>query len=115
FKVVVVNLGEAESRPAGLVMLHSLEDEQRGKPLARAEVPALRPGERWTGTLQLLGRVNHVTFKLQQGEPDFDPSNDSLTLALWSEAVAAKDTNTSVTVATAAEAAVTVVGPRGAG
>ena len=115
FKVVVVNLGEAESRPAGLVMLHSLEDEPRGKPLARAEVPALRPGERWTGTLQLQGRVNHVTFKLQQGEPDFDPSNDSLTLALWSKSDAAKESNPVATVAAAAEATVAVADPRGSG
>ena len=49
FRVVVANVGEADSRPAGLLMLHSPKDESGGKPLARAEVPALRPGERWTG------------------------------------------------------------------
>lgn len=101
FHVVVANLGEAESLPAGLFALAG------DAPLAHAKVPRLKPGDQWTTTMRLDGKLPGVTFLLKQGAPDFDPANDSLTLSLWTpeETSAAAPT---VTVAPPTKAFVTV-------
>jgi hypothetical protein len=79
FSITVANLGEAASAPAQLALFTG---EKR---LASAAVPPLKSGERHIASLRLEGRVASVTFKLEQEKPDFDPSNDTLTLQLWSE------------------------------
>jgi len=75
--VTVANLGEATSVPARLAM--------RGGDgvLARVEVPPLLPNEQTIVTFQLDGSLSAVEFRLEQSIPDFDPTNDALTLRLW--------------------------------
>ena len=79
FAVTVANVGESASAPAQLAMFSG---ERR---LVSVTIPALKPGERNVATLRLEGRVASVTFKLEQAKPDFDPTNDFLTLHLWDE------------------------------
>ena len=79
FAVTVANVGESASAPAQLTMFSG---ERR---LVSVTIPALKPGERNVATLRLEGRVASVTFKLEQARPDFDPTNDVLTLHLWDE------------------------------
>lgn len=84
FAVKVVNLGEVDSRPTRLAMFHKEKGFDRDKRLPlQVEVPPLKPGAQWTVTMRLDGRVESVSFRLQQSQPDFDPRNDSLTLRLW--------------------------------
>jgi PKD repeat protein len=79
FAVTVANVGESASAPAQLAMFSG---ERR---LVSVSIPALKPGERNVAMLRLEGRVASVTFKLEQAKPDFDPTNDVLTLHLWEE------------------------------
>jgi PKD repeat protein len=98
FPVTVANLGEASSKTARLVML----DDK--KPLVQTNVPALKPGEQWSVTMRLNGRLEKVTFRVEQEQPDFDPTNDALTVHLWTPEEAALVKNAAGTVVAAGNA-----------
>lgn len=83
FPVTIANLGEAASKPARLVMLND------NGTLVQTGVPALKPGEQWSVPLRLNGRLEKVTFRVEQDQPDFDPTNDALTVHLWTAEEAA--------------------------
>jgi PKD repeat protein len=93
FPVTVANLGEAASKPALLVMLND------NGTLVQTAVPALKPGEQWSVNLRLNGRLEKVTFRVEQDQPDFDPTNDALTVHLWTAEEAALVKNPVGTVA----------------
>jgi hypothetical protein len=79
--ITVANLGEAESRPAELAMLGD------GEELQRVEIPVLHRDEQVVINLQVDGRLERASFRIayEPGYSDFDPSNDELSLHLWSQ------------------------------
>jgi hypothetical protein len=79
FPIAIANLGEAPSRPTRLEMSGG------GQTLVDAAVPALQAGEQVTvtTTLNYDGQLRVARFRLLQGQPDFEPGNDSLELNLW--------------------------------
>jgi hypothetical protein len=79
-RILVANLGEADSRPARLVMLGG------DKFLGQSHVPILKPGEQQSVVFPLdaAAELPDVVFRLYQEGNDFDPSNDVMTVSLWS-------------------------------
>lgn len=78
-QLVVANLGEADSKPARLLM--SSED----KFLAQSAVEPLKPGEERRVALPLNADddLTNIVFHIYQDGEDFDPSNDVMSISLW--------------------------------
>jgi hypothetical protein len=79
-RILVANLGEADSRPARLVMLAD------DKFLGQSPVPVLKPGQRQSVAFSLDAgtELPDVVFRLYQEGNDFDRSNDVMKISLWS-------------------------------
>jgi PKD repeat protein len=86
--VTIVNLGEAASQSAQLVMEGEPVMNGSRVRLQAAQIPVLQPDEQVIINMRLDGHLERVTFRIEYEEAsyrDFDPSNDQLTVRLWNQ------------------------------